>query len=107
MNARRVANLWLALNLTYCVLGLFVPHLPAWRMFERAERLEYDFLDRQGATIPVANFLPGDAVVLTLENLLPVLSFICRQRPEHGPYRLIVRQPRPQTLELNHACDPH
>jgi hypothetical protein len=97
-------KLLLVFNVFYCLVGTITKTAPAWRMFEKADRLEYSFQDVTGEHVHVADYLPRNAFVISWETLLPVLRFICQRYPEKGPY-LLRNQTRNLILKVGAVDD--
>ena len=79
----------LILNVVYCCFGLVTKLVPAWRMFERVEPLNFTLTDAFGNPIDVRSYLPAGAYINSLRALLPVLGFICERGHHPRPLRFI------------------
>lgn len=76
----------LALDLLYCVMASFTVNAPAWDMFAKVERLDYEVTDAAGRAVDLPAFLPK-AFYLVRREMLPVLAeCACRVRPESAPW---------------------
>ena len=94
-----------ALNVLYCTLALFEDRLPAWKMFESGERLDYRLTDGAGRVVDVSGYLPQGAYVLALHDLTRVVEWICRREPGRAPFHLEERH-RGMSVDLSPpACE--
>jgi hypothetical protein len=78
----------LAANLAFCVMGLFVPVLPSWRMFESVPDPRYSLTDATGAAVRAEAWLPRDAYLLRPEMLARVALFACERGAVAPPLAL-------------------
>lgn len=83
---RAVCIALLAVNLLYCAMASFTVNAPAWDMFAKVERLDYEVTDAAGKRVDLPAFLPR-AFYLVRREMLPVLAeCACRIRPEAAPW---------------------
>lgn len=84
----RVFQVLLFLNISYCIVGLMTKTVPAWRMFEHVEPLEIEFTDRAGVAINVYDYLPQDAHLNHVRQVVAIAKFICEKERGRGPFLL-------------------
>lgn len=85
---RAVCVALLALDLVYCLMAVFTVNAPAWDMFAKVERLDYELTDAAGARVDLPDYLPK-AFFLVRREMLPALAeCACLRRPESAPWRL-------------------
>lgn len=88
---RAVCLALLAVDLVYCVMASFTVNAPAWDMFAKVERLDYEVTDARGGRVDLPAFLPR-AFYLVRREMVPVLAeCACRIRPEAAPWRVRLR----------------
>lgn len=85
---RAVCIALLAVDTLYCAMATFTVNAPAWDMFAKVERLDYEVTDASGARVDLPAFLPR-AFYLVRREMLPVLGeCACRIRPEAAPWKI-------------------
>ena len=75
---RSLCGALFTLNLAYCTTALFTDTLPAWKMFETVEALNYRLSDATG-DLDASTVLPGDSYLIDRQQLLRVVTFICER----------------------------
>lgn len=80
-----------AAQVAWTAAGLVFPALPGWRMFARVERVDADIVDATGTAVDLASFLPRDLYAPDAATARAVAAFVCRTRPERGPWTLVWR----------------
>ncbi len=78
----------LVLNLVYCLVGFLTNTLPVWRMFESLTPMNVSLLDKDGASIDIRAYLPSDAYILNSRQVSEVVTFICENHRDRGPFVL-------------------
>ncbi len=82
-------KLFFATNALLCLAGALTRSFPSWGMFERIEPVQFRLTDSQGVNIPVENYLPRDALILRVAEILPVLRFICLREEARDPLHFV------------------
>lgn len=83
---RAVCLALLAVDILYCLMASFTVNAPAWDMFAKVERLDYEVRDARGARVDLPAALPR-AFYLVRREMLPVLAeCACRLRPQAAPW---------------------
>jgi hypothetical protein len=88
---RSTCRALLVLNILYCAAALVEDRMPAWKMFESGERLEWSLTDRDGRAVAVEEVLPDGAYVLSYAELERVARFACAREPMRAPLTLVER----------------
>ncbi len=83
---RSLCGALLVLDVGYCALALLVPGLPAWKMYESAQRSVY-VLRAEDREIDPHVWAPRSARDLDEADVIGVARWLCRTGREKGPLR--------------------
>lgn len=94
------------LDLLYCTLAVAEDRLPAWKMFESVERLDFALVDKDGREIDVAASLPRGARLVDRTELHEVVGWICVHQRERAPFTFVDRA-RGRRVDIANDCIVH